>query len=127
MTSYKPEVRTFGEQSFHGNALRFATTEEAEAYVLDFMMRWTLVEETRATACDDPVTHAWVEGVLVTHACVEGVLVSTAAQQARLRVREVALDLLEALEGLAAVTDHSEWLVAARATVAILAGERGLR
>ena len=64
MTSYKPEVRTFGEQSFHGNALRFATAEEAEAYVLDLMMRWTRVEETRAAACDDPITHAWVDGVL---------------------------------------------------------------
>jgi hypothetical protein len=34
--------------------LRFATKDEAERYVHDLMMRWTLVTDTRVVESDDP-------------------------------------------------------------------------
>jgi hypothetical protein len=43
--------------------LRFATKEEAEAYIS--AMHWTLVCETRVTETDDPVNYRWVGGKLV--------------------------------------------------------------
>jgi hypothetical protein len=48
-----------------GNALRFATREEAEANVRDLMMRWFAVRETRVVESDDPVNYRWDEGKLV--------------------------------------------------------------
>jgi len=62
--SYKPEVQTDDSGKWYSNALRFATKEEAEANVRDLMMRWFAVRETRATECDDPVTHQWVDSKL---------------------------------------------------------------
>lgn len=63
--SWAPQVRTsVHDPQFYGNALRFATREEAEANVHDLMMRWTLVIETRVVESDDPVTHRWVNGKL---------------------------------------------------------------
>ena len=47
-----------------GNALRFATREEAEANVRDLMMRWFAVRETRVVASDDPVNYRYVNGRL---------------------------------------------------------------
>src|SRR6202048_1025584 len=38
-----------------GNALRFATREEAETNVRNLMMRWFAVRETRIVVSDDPV------------------------------------------------------------------------
>lgn len=62
---YKPEVLCKGETEFCGNALSFATKQEAEGYAADLMWRWTAVVETRAVeALGDP-THAWVDGKLV--------------------------------------------------------------
>ena len=43
--------------------LRFATKEEAEAYIS--AMHWTLVYETCVVETDDPVNYRWVEGKLV--------------------------------------------------------------
>jgi hypothetical protein len=55
-TSYKAEVMVCGEPgSWHSNALRFATRQDAERYVLDLAGRWTAVVETRVIECDDPV------------------------------------------------------------------------
>ena len=56
--SWKPEVTTDGH-SWAGNALRFATPEEAKGYASDLYMRWTAVRDTRVVNVDDPVTHAW--------------------------------------------------------------------
>lgn len=64
--SYKPEVRTGNDPKFYGNALAFATREEAEANVGELMMRWFAVVETRVVESDQPVTHAWVDGKLVS-------------------------------------------------------------
>jgi hypothetical protein len=63
--SWKPEVVADGSGKFFGNALRFATREEAEANVHALMMRWTSVRETRVVECEDPVNYAWRDGALV--------------------------------------------------------------
>jgi hypothetical protein len=63
--SWKPEVQTDSSGKWYGNALRFATKEEAEANVFDLSMRWMLVRDTRVVECDDPVNYAWVDGGLV--------------------------------------------------------------
>lgn len=55
--SYRPMVSTGGE--FAGNALRFATREEAEASALDLACRWVLVERWKAEESDDPVNCVW--------------------------------------------------------------------
>lgn len=54
--SFKAEVIADNSGKWCGNALRFATKEEAEIYVDDLMMRWTAVRDTRVVECDDPVT-----------------------------------------------------------------------
>ena len=63
--SWKPEVMVSGETKWCGNALRFATKEEAEANVSDLMGRWLLVEKTRVVESDEPVNYAWINGKLV--------------------------------------------------------------
>lgn len=63
--SYKPEVIADNSGKFAGNALRFATREEAEANVRDLAMRWTSVRETRVVESDDPVNYRWENGRLV--------------------------------------------------------------
>lgn len=53
--SYKPEVVTDDSGKWYGNALRFATEEEAQAYVGDLSMRWTLVRDVRVTTSEEDV------------------------------------------------------------------------
>jgi len=55
--SYKSEVIADSSGQFCGNALRFATREEAELYVADLAIRWTLVTDTRVVESDDPVNY----------------------------------------------------------------------
>lgn len=57
--SYRPMVRVGRDPNFCGNALRFATREEAQANVEDLAMRWTSVVETRVDESDDPVTYKY--------------------------------------------------------------------
>lgn len=58
--SWKPEVQTAGDgEAWTGNALRFATKEEAESYAFDLSMRWTAVKNTRAVESSDPVNYRW--------------------------------------------------------------------
>jgi hypothetical protein len=57
--SWKPEVIADSSGTWTGNALRFATREEAEANVRDLMMRWLLVREVRVVESTDPVNYAW--------------------------------------------------------------------
>jgi hypothetical protein len=59
--SYKPEVQADRSGEWSGNALRFATLEEASQYVVDLAMRWTLVRSTRVVESDDPVNYRWDE------------------------------------------------------------------
>ncbi len=51
--SFKPEVIADSSGQWCGNALRFATREEADANVQDLMMRWFAVRETRVVESDD--------------------------------------------------------------------------
>lgn len=62
--SWKIQVQTDNTGNWYGNALRFATKEEAQKSVADLMMRWSSVNETRVVESDDPVNYAWVDGHL---------------------------------------------------------------
>src|SRR6266850_301631 len=62
--SFKPEVIADSFGKWCGNALRFATRQEAEANVRDLMMRWFAVRETRIVESDDPVNYRYVGGRL---------------------------------------------------------------
>jgi len=55
--SYIPEVIADSTGKWIGNALRFATKAEAEAYVQDLMWRWTAVRDTRVVESADPVNY----------------------------------------------------------------------
>jgi hypothetical protein len=62
--SWKAEVIADNSGKWAGNACRFATKEEAERYVGDLSMRWTLVVDTRVVESDEPVNYAIIDGVL---------------------------------------------------------------
>ena len=62
--SWKPEVIADATGKWCGNALRFATKEEAEIYVKDLFHRWTLVTDTRVIECDDSITHRIIDNKL---------------------------------------------------------------
>jgi hypothetical protein len=62
--SFKPEVIADSSGSWCGNALRFATREEAEANVRDLSMRWLAVRETRVVESADPVNYTYIHGIL---------------------------------------------------------------
>jgi hypothetical protein len=63
--SWKPQVIADSSGNWAGNALRFATKEEADANGRNLMMRWLAVREVRSVESDDPVSHAWRDGQLV--------------------------------------------------------------
>lgn len=62
--SWKPEVIADNSGEWVGNALRFATKEEAEANARDLAWRWLAVRDHRVVESDDPVNYAWVDGRL---------------------------------------------------------------
>ncbi|MEK9735992.1 MAG: hypothetical protein VW239_01550 [Candidatus Nanopelagicales bacterium] len=62
--SYAPEVQTDSSGKWAGNALRFATEAEADAWAADLAMRWTLVRDIRVVESPDPVNYAIVDGRL---------------------------------------------------------------
>ena len=62
--SYAPEVIADRDGKFIGNAVRFATREEAESNVRDLASRWMMVRETRVVESSDPVNYRWVDGKL---------------------------------------------------------------
>ena len=64
MTSWKPEVKVHGDDKWYGNALRFATMEEAKNNAHDLWQRWARAEDCRATPSDDPVNYTYIGGVL---------------------------------------------------------------
>jgi hypothetical protein len=64
MRSWKPEVIADASGEWIGNALRFATEQEAIAYVIDLAVRWTMVRDTRVVPSDDPITYTFVDGKL---------------------------------------------------------------
>lgn len=60
--SFKPEVIADLSGKWVGNACRFATRQEADAYVHDLTMRWTAVTGWRSIETGDPVNYVWVDG-----------------------------------------------------------------
>lgn len=62
--SWKPQVQTGSDPKFYGNALAFATREEAEANAKDLFNRWMLCTGYRAIESDEPVSHSYRNGVL---------------------------------------------------------------
>ena len=63
--SFAPEVQADRSGTWAGNALRFATEAEADAYARDLARRWFLVTATRVVPSHDPVNYAIVDGALV--------------------------------------------------------------
>ena len=63
--SYKVEVLVSGETTWVSNALRFATTQEAEIYGKDLFSRWLAVKEWRITESDEAVNYCIENGNLV--------------------------------------------------------------
>ena len=59
MQSWKPEVIADATGKWYGNALRFATRQEAENNAADLARRWTLVREWRATESADPPNYTY--------------------------------------------------------------------
>lgn len=57
--SFKAEVITDSSGKWYGNGLAFTTNAEAEAYVKDLAMRWTLVRETRVVESKEPVNYSF--------------------------------------------------------------------
>ena len=65
--SWKPEVIADSSGKWCGNALRFATREEAEAIVRDLMMRWFAVRDARVVKSDDAVNYCMsMDGLKIT-------------------------------------------------------------
>jgi hypothetical protein len=65
MSSWAPEVSVDASGKWSGNAVRFATKDEAEAWAFDRMMRWTAVRDTRVVESQDPVNYRWIDNQLV--------------------------------------------------------------
>jgi hypothetical protein len=62
MASFKPEVQTDDSGQWYGNALRFATRQEAEDNARDLMDRWFAVRAYRASLSEDSVNYQYVSG-----------------------------------------------------------------
>lgn len=54
--SFAAEVVADNSGKFYGNALRFATRQEAETYARTLEWNWTAVREWRVVESDEPVT-----------------------------------------------------------------------
>jgi poly(3-hydroxybutyrate) depolymerase len=64
--SWKPMVKTGTDPKFYGNALRFATEDEANRSAKDLMNRWYAVVECKAEPSDDPVNYTYtLDGKLI--------------------------------------------------------------
>lgn len=62
--NYRPMVEMNGGE-WCGNALVFATKEEAVANAVALSSRWTLVTNTRADETDEPVNYRFINGELL--------------------------------------------------------------
>lgn len=60
--SWAPEVIADSSGKWVGNALRFATKEEAEGNVASLKWNWNEVRETRVVESSDPPNYRWVAG-----------------------------------------------------------------
>lgn len=57
--SWRPVVKVYGDDKWHGNALRFATQEEAMANARDLHGRWMATIDYAAQTSDDPPNYRW--------------------------------------------------------------------
>jgi len=57
--SFKPEVIADSSGKWCGNALCFATEQEALDNVADLASRWFAVRETRVVESDEPVNYTY--------------------------------------------------------------------
>jgi len=64
-TSWKSEVVADKSGEFRGNGLRFATSAEAGAHVLDLALRKTAVYNSRIVECNEPVNAKWTENGVI--------------------------------------------------------------
>ena len=55
-------VRTGTDPKWYGNALVFATKQEAENSAIELSMRWLLVVDTKAEETDEPVNYKFTGG-----------------------------------------------------------------
>jgi hypothetical protein len=62
--SWKPVVQTDNTGKWYGNALRFATQEEAQASARDLAMRWMLVRAHSAMPDEAPPNYRYTNGQL---------------------------------------------------------------
>lgn len=62
--SFAPMVRTTDNGPFAGNGLRFATREEAQAWLDDLVMRWYAVTGTQVVESADPVNYKYSGNLL---------------------------------------------------------------
>jgi len=62
--NWRPMVNVSGRE-WCGNALVFATRDEAEANARALMDRWYVVTETRADETSNPVNYRWVDGTIL--------------------------------------------------------------
>jgi hypothetical protein len=60
-TSWKAELVAKKSGEFRGNGLRFATSAEAGAHVLDLALRKTAVYNSRIVECGEPFNAKWTE------------------------------------------------------------------
>jgi hypothetical protein len=63
--SWKPEVIADSSGKWVGNALRFATKEEAEGNAKALAWKWVLVREWRVAESAEPVNYEWKAGRLL--------------------------------------------------------------
>ena len=63
--TWKPQVFIPLENKWHGNALVFATHEEALTNALDLLDRWYIPTKARAVESNDPVNYRYVNHQLV--------------------------------------------------------------
>ena len=57
--SWKVEIIADDTGQWEGDALRFATEQEALAYARDLELRWSAVRAKRIVKTDDPVNYRW--------------------------------------------------------------------
>lgn len=63
--SWQPEFQVYGnDDKWYGNALRFATRDEAEGNARAKFSAWTMARAYRATASDDEPNYRWTDNGL---------------------------------------------------------------
>jgi hypothetical protein len=62
--SFKPRIKTFGDDKFYENNLAFATKNEAELSAKDTYSKWQLAEAWDVIESDQPVNYEIKDGVM---------------------------------------------------------------